>query len=47
MFSRPEICGKYLGLVDKGDLSANSTGANSRLKVVQDTECWTYVGVGW
>lgn len=36
MFSKPEICGKYLGPVDKGDLSANSTAANSRVKVVRD-----------
>ena len=47
MFSKPEICGWYLGPVDKGDLSASSTAADSRGKVVQDAECWTCIGVGW
>lgn len=41
MYSKPGICGKCLGPVGKGDLSANSSAASSRVNVVQDMECWT------
>lgn len=47
MVSKPEIYGKYIGPVGKGDFSANSTVANSRVKVVCHAECWTYLGVCW
>lgn len=40
MFFRWEICGKHLGPLGKGDNFANRTSANTRVKVVQDSECW-------
>lgn len=40
MFFRWEICGKYLGPLGKGNCFANRPFASSRVKVVQDTECW-------
>lgn len=41
MFTKPNISGKCVGPVGKGDLSASSTAANSRVNVVQDVERWT------
>lgn len=47
MFSKPEICGKCVGPVGKGDLSASSTVANSRVNVVQDWNVGQCIDVGW
>lgn len=43
MFFRYEICDTYLGPLGKGDCLTNSTSANSKVKVVQDTEYWACI----